>query len=265
MIAAETEGTCSCRYRLMLQWEDGTIAYHQNVITHDYTYPVTCGVLDMNWPSRHVVYLADTLHASLAHVLCEVDYNSLHNEALTRNRSEERTHRSETIMLSQPDQPSTTLSPSSFVICPDKHVTHAFLACDASSACWAENQLIFDDLKESWDIPSSSSCPASMTSLPPSFLCASGIRRVPYTLVCDHRADCLDNSDEDFCQFPPLEGISSLRCGGSTQVKIIQFLAVIYSEICIHPLQYTFHSLSRSCMHHWGAGIAQWLERRTRD
>ncbi|PVD34542.1 hypothetical protein C0Q70_05817 [Pomacea canaliculata] len=33
----------------------------------------------------------------------------------------------------------------------------------------------------------------------PNFACIDGIRTLPFTLVCDHRYDCLDNSDEEFC------------------------------------------------------------------
>ena len=38
---------------------------------------------------------------------------------------------------------------------------------------------------------------------PPSFQCQSETQRVPYSLVCDHRQDCLDGSDETFCTFLP--------------------------------------------------------------
>ncbi|KAL8601648.1 hypothetical protein ACOMHN_003914 [Nucella lapillus] len=43
-------------------------------------------------------------------------------------------------------------------------------------------------------------CPPALS--PPSFHCTSDKQRVSYTLVCDHRPDCSDASDERFCVFP---------------------------------------------------------------
>nr|KAG5699356.1 hypothetical protein BaRGS_008264 [Batillaria attramentaria] len=39
------------------------------------------------------------------------------------------------------------------------------------------------------------------------------IEHVPYTLVCDHRSDCNDDSDEDFCVFPPCDPLLHFMCG----------------------------------------------------
>nr|KAG5710982.1 hypothetical protein BaRGS_013716 [Batillaria attramentaria] len=39
------------------------------------------------------------------------------------------------------------------------------------------------------------------------------IEHVPYTLVCDHRSDCKDDSDEDFCVFPPCDPFLQYHCG----------------------------------------------------
>ena len=198
-----------CRYRLAFQWEDGTMAYHQTVLTF-VSYPMSCGVVDMSWAPEKVVHLLNSTDGYLTHALCEVDSPDSQGPARSQQRR----------------APGLRLSPASerwatghFVTCPDKHVTHAFFACDVTSACWAESDVIFDDLKERWNVPSPSSCRANMTSLPPSFPCASGVQRVPYTLVCDHRADCQDGSDEDFCLFPPLRGTSALRCGTSREVR----------------------------------------------
>ncbi|XP_025084037.1 G-protein coupled receptor GRL101-like isoform X2 [Pomacea canaliculata] len=73
--------------------------------------------------------------------------------------------------------------------CPSLHYTHTFLACDVESECWADK---YDNAK---------TCSTPLTSLPPSFSCINEIQRVPYSLVCDHRPDCSDNSDENFCIF----------------------------------------------------------------
>ena len=100
------------------------------------------------------------------------------------------------------------------VSCPKEHVTHGFLACDAVTFCWAENYLTVSLRPESWALPTPQSCPAllAMTSLPPSFSCQAEKQHVPYSLVCDHRRDCLDGSDEVFCTFLPCQWNSEFQC-----------------------------------------------------
>ncbi|KAK7474665.1 hypothetical protein BaRGS_00034089 [Batillaria attramentaria] len=90
-----------------------------------------------------------------------------------------------------------TLLGNQFAKCPANHSTHNFLLCDKHSACW---------LDESGD------CTAAVTTLPPSFSCADQIERVPYTLVCDYRKDCSDESDETFCAFPDCAFTHSFHC-----------------------------------------------------
>ena len=106
--------------------------------------------------------------------------------------------------------------PVPHVKCPDGHVTHAFLACDMQSACWQDRQESVES--EVWGVPSTASCPAPMTSLPAMFTCSSGGQRVSYSMVCDHRPQCGDGSDESFCVFPPCSATTPMQCGTSTQV-----------------------------------------------
>ena len=100
------------------------------------------------------------------------------------------------------------------VVCPKGHVVHAFLACDVASFCWAEGDLTFSLSPDAWALPTSQSCPLpqAMTSLPPSFLCRSQGLHVPYSVVCDHRQDCVDGSDETFCQFLPCQWQTQFPC-----------------------------------------------------
>ena len=102
------------------------------------------------------------------------------------------------------------------VKCPDGHVTHAFLACDEQSACWLRGYGYVES--EVWGVLSTASCPAPMTSLPAMFTCSSGGQRVSYSMVCDHRPQCGDGSDESFCVFPPCSDATPMQCGTSTQV-----------------------------------------------
>ncbi|PVD34066.1 hypothetical protein C0Q70_05328 [Pomacea canaliculata] len=103
-------------------------------------------------------------------------------------------------------RPASDIWKKNHVTCPSQHVTHTFLACDVRSDCWEER---YDTL---W------SCSAPVVPVPPAFTCDSGAERVPYTLVCDHRADCSDRSDEDFCQFPPCN-VDDFHCDNGQSQK----------------------------------------------
>ena len=104
--------------------------------------------------------------------------------------------------------------------CPKGHVTHTFLACDLNSDCWLEpsgGHSARDGVK----------CLAPVRPLPPSFDCRERGQRVAYTLVCDHRPDCFDGSDEHFCVFSAGNGShgdflclgdSPFRCGRTKEV-----------------------------------------------
>ena len=117
-----------------------------------------------------------------------------------------------------------------YVRCPDGHLTHASLACDAQSACWLRSYGYVES--EVWGVPSSTSCPAPMTSLPPMFTCGSGEQRVSYSMVCDHRLQCGDGSDESFCVFPPCSGSTPLQCDTSRQVWT-ERQREFYSVLCL--------------------------------
>ena len=99
--------------------------------------------------------------------------------------------------------PVDWLGNGSHVTCSSGHVTATFLACDVQSACGAGGPM---------DAQVTSGCDAPLTPLPPSFACVNRVELVPYTLVCDHRSDCSDNSDENFCVFPPCRLFGKWQC-----------------------------------------------------
>ena len=109
--------------------------------------------------------------------------------------------------------------------CRRGHVTHCFLAHDTNSGCWTHDDIIGKE-QELWLSNSPlSSCGQSLTAFPVRFVCVGSGDTLPYTLVCDHRQDCLDNSDEEFCVFPPCTGTTPLKCATSRQVRYVQIKA----------------------------------------
>ena len=101
--------------------------------------------------------------------------------------------------------------------CPDGHVTHEMFACDAASACWVDAAT------------TSRSCRSSLQPLPPSFACTTGQDDVPYTLVCDHRPDCKDSSDESFCDFPRCDPYKHFECGSREVRSPVVFMGLCHS------------------------------------
>ena len=125
-------------------------------------------------------------------------------------------------------QPSTLKAnmkhyPVDHVICPEGHVTHALFACDARTSCWAERHHVEVDLTGS---PVEGSCPAPVAPLPPYFRCQRGLQVVAYTVVCDHREDCADGSDEDFCVFPACRPGTEIMCNNE-QVGLVKRLDLL--------------------------------------
>ena len=84
------------------------------------------------------------------------------------------------------------------VVCPFMHWTRSFLACDERSAC-LQKENVLQESGRSIEKSLTSLCQSPLSTL---FTCRTGEERVSYSLVCDHRQDCLDGSDEDFCVYP---------------------------------------------------------------
>ena len=118
------------------------------------------------------------------------------------------------------------------VSCPKGHLTHNFLACDVSTSCWARSDVTFSFSPDTWAFPTSLSCPVQPAKMSPApyFPCKSEEQRVPYSLVCDHRRDCADESDETFCKFFPCNLQSQFEC----RSKQVCFVRVIcYANILV--------------------------------
>ncbi|KAK7112910.1 hypothetical protein V1264_012285 [Littorina saxatilis] len=121
-------------------------------------------------------------------------------------KSGETTVGSSNVTILLPTQTDNKTFQEHFSKCAYNHTTHDFLACDVDANCSAV------------DFASSVTCSNNKFSPPvPFFHCKSTLHRIPYTLVCDHRADCCDSSDEDFCQFSPCLGRKQFACKDKKQ------------------------------------------------
>ena len=71
-------------------------------------------------------------------------------------------------------------------------------------------------------------CDLDLLYTPPEFLCSDDERSVSYTLVCNHRKDCSDQSDEDFCVYPECDPVTQFDCAnGQVSVKCV------ISDVCV--------------------------------
>ena len=166
---------------------DGTIAHYTGKMPADYYGTPDCVLL-----RRNEITKTGRDAAAWANFLCDLPPDT--GIPVLEQRSKNSRQLLESNL-------STNLFPKAlFVECPDGHMSHVYLACDVHSACFA------------LDSSASVSCPAPLTPLPPSFTCNNGVQHVPYTLVCDHRSDCSDRSDERFCVFTPCNVTSQFQC-----------------------------------------------------
>ena len=99
-----------------------------------------------------------------------------------------------TFSFDQQSLPTSKLSIQSIAICPESHVTHSFLSCDPESRC-GERACFFEIERENL----TDEHPAYTVAL---YMCSFGDTEVSYSLLCDFRQDCADNSDEAFCYHP---------------------------------------------------------------
>ena len=147
------------------------------------------------------------IESSVVKALCQLPvlYRQLHQQKLPN-----------TIKVKIRLKPLNTTSTAQWrpVTCGGRHLTHVFLACDTLADCWAGGDVTFSRHSDTWASPTSNTCPVPLVGqpLPPSFPCKYWGQRVPYSLVCDHRPDCLDGSDEAFCHFLPCLNLSQFQC-----------------------------------------------------
>ena len=75
--------------------------------------------------------------------------------------------------------------------------------------------------------PSSNECSGT-----PWFSCDIDRTMIPFTLVCDHKEDCLGGEDEQLCYFPPCSGVKFFRCKtGQVRVEDHNSPAADYTDV----------------------------------
>ena len=183
-------------YSRTLQWADKAIAYG---IEHNEDKGRFCGAVPkILEPRIDLRYVCQKKYEF--RYLCELKRDSEDGKDIDRRNP---------VLL---DVKTADNLPRDLVQCPEGHITHVSLAYDAYTACWTNDGKDIDFLAQ---------YPTFPTRPLPSFACTGGLEDVPYTLVCDHRHDCPDSSDEEFCVFPRCSGSDFLQCSTTSQVKTL--------------------------------------------
>ena len=158
-------------YKKMWQWSDESLAYFVH-LRGEHVFP-SCAALPWGWDNYSRTFPCD--EATNADFICE--YESKKAVAAPRELR--------LPVLENEEEDNYGFRNVTVVQCPEGHLTHDFLSCDPSTRC-RKTQYV-------------STCHTSRGGSVPTFACENGLRMFPFTLVCDHRPDCLDNSDEEFC------------------------------------------------------------------
>ena len=107
---------------------------------------------------------------------------------------------------------NTSSFPVPMVVCPSRHVTRDYLACDEQSSCVTNDKLeyckmittatAFDTTDDGELSSEDSQFQRELMGLEvPMFRCERSGVAISYTMVCDYERQCFDNSDESFCVY----------------------------------------------------------------
>ena len=158
--------------------------------------------------------------------LCEEDVLKSGNSNLLTNASTKYE-----IKLAPPNSSLLFFVDFRFVQCPAGHVTQVYRADDASSHCLATGDAVYTF---SCGL-THGDCSRKLVSLPDLFECANDAQHVPYSFVCDHRRDCLDDSDENFCVFPGCGGLETKNMFECDNREVYKFIALA-TDCCVHEV-----------------------------
>ena len=177
-------------YRKTWRWVDNTIAYSAPKIKMSSDRQIACH----SFFADGFVLIAKFIHEALT-----LSYTCEHKLV---NQSFVHTNLREAILnATKADHINVTqekLQPElhrPLTVCPGGYVTHDFLKCDLQAACLVKQYELHCPLDST-----ATGGPGLKTEQVRMFVCDNLIHTLPYTLVCNFSPDCLDGSDETFCQ-----------------------------------------------------------------
>ena len=169
------------------QWTDTTTALYYNISKPALVSPPYCAAFDRHENHLHIIRCDRHPEADY---LCEIP-------SATDQQSQSD------IVLPVPVTPAITIP--GMMECQDQSAAWQFLGCGVSSFGRASR--------------GTTPCPHDRRDQDSLwFQCRDNGGCVPYTLVCDHRQDCADGSDEDFCVFQPCDE-TQMACDDKKQVS----------------------------------------------
>ncbi|KAK7462032.1 hypothetical protein BaRGS_00038561, partial [Batillaria attramentaria] len=157
-------------YREVWQWVDQTMAFHNEMYASERLSKPVCSLLTA--PDNYLLTTSCGRSSPFNFLFCE------------RKKHDHRGQRSETRFTTTANFSRLTGSVE-MIECPNGHHVKDFLSCDMLSQCGTDSYVTSCQTPELKDV--------SM------FVCDVGAQTLHYTLVCDHRPDCSDGSDETFC------------------------------------------------------------------
>ena len=177
-------------YRKTWRWVDNTVAYSAPKMKMSSERQMGCHSLFADG----FVLRAKFIHEALTYsYTCE---HKLANHSFVHTNPQEaipNAIKADYIYLTQEKLQPKLHRP--LTICPGGYVTHDFLKCDLQAACLVKQYELHCPLDST-----ATGGPDLRTEQVRMFVCDNLIHTLPYTLVCNFSPDCLDGSDETFCQ-----------------------------------------------------------------
>ena len=174
-------------YKRFLLWSDKTVIYNAKHITLSFPRHSKKTVFYQYYRQKN-----NTMH------LIRTTFNHKADHFICEKLAQLLGHFPSAVVVYSSDQQSILdfqQLNQDMIICPEGHATHVFLSCDPKSRCWQSVCFFVKGTRHA----------ASIVAM---YSCTSGDIEVSYSLLCDFRQDCADNSDESFCYHPVCKGFS---------------------------------------------------------
>ena len=177
-------------YRKTWRWVDNTIAYSAPILKMEFRERTACYSLSLD---EFILYCGNLEKSSIISYACEhvfVIKSAVHSrpkEFIPNGNKTSHMNLTQEGSQHKPHRPLT--------VCPGGYVTHDFLKCDLQAACLVKQFELHCPLDST-----ATGGPGLRTEQVRMFVCDNLIHTLPYTLVCNFSPDCLDGSDETFCQ-----------------------------------------------------------------